>query len=196
MKKVFALLMIAVILVLSLSAVAEQQAESFIFRNGITWGMSTGEVFAQEGEGEKGESPAPETEIVRYPEIKISKYMSSLYFTFMRGGLRACAYVLDDADQDTFGYLSKVYDGKYGTGTEADEAERVSVMTSVLNMPESSLLQMDAPAIRKWELADGTQIWLYCGLDQGKPACRIIYLAPAGLFAEPAAEEELDYEGV
>ena len=59
MKKVFALLMIAVILVLSLSAVAEQQAESFIFRNGITWGMSTGEVFAQEGEGEKGESPAP-----------------------------------------------------------------------------------------------------------------------------------------
>ena len=169
---------------------AEETAETFSFRNGITWGMGREEVAAAEGsDGDYSEETT--CSFLKYDEVKISKYSGHLVYAFSEDALQVTAYLISDAKEDTLDYMLNAYDTKYGEGQEADFQELFSILLKV-NPDSRAPENLQDCTVRKWETSSGTEIWMIWGGSE-YDELMIFYISPDLLKPQ---EEEIDMTGI
>ena len=141
--------------------VPQAGAESFVFRNGITWGMSREEVAAAEGrEGNHWETAKYSG--LSYNEVKISQYSGHVLYAFSGDALQLIACQIRDAKQDAFDDMLNACDAGYGEGQEADVQELFSIILRV-NPNAGFTEDPQSCTVRKWTTGSGTEIWMLWG---------------------------------
>ena len=114
MKRLFAFALLLVLLVSAIPA----QAASFVFRDHITWGMSSEMVKFWEGSTKT--LKADKFTYLKYKNLRVSKYSFHLEYEFVGNKLVAAIYLREykksalDAFKKCFNYMKKVYCDKYG----------------------------------------------------------------------------------
>ena len=162
MKRCIALVILACVLFVSIG-IAED-SEKFVFRNGITWGMSPEEV---QNNGAIHLIKADESnESYFVVEIDVSKYKAVLELEFKHNQLFMIVYSFQDDSKQTYevmDYLYKALSLKYGdsantTFEEVDDVNRFLYGESPLLTPKSR----PEGRIYKFTNVDETDIYLYC----------------------------------
>lgn len=77
---------------------------------------------------------------------------------FYSDSLQECYYKLSNSSNEVCGYLTEVYDGKYGPGNN-----------KILD---------DGTKYREWILPDGTRIVVAATYENGSITCGALYMAP------------------
>ena len=173
----------------------QADAEAFVFRNGITWGMSREEVIGREGDvyDESGMNGILE---LTYRSVQISQYSGDMGCIFSADdasgyALQLCIYTLRDVEQDAFDYLMTAYDSKYGEHREADLQDLVDICGRI----DPNFTIGGNPqnySFCRWDTGDGTGIWMLWG-DFTNGVLNIFYVSPT--FLNPT-EEGPDLTGI
>ena len=158
MKKV--LLFVLVILfstvsVISQHALAEDAAgESFVFRNGITWGMTRDQVTALE-DGEYTESGLSGLDVLAYANKQAEQLDAQLGYVFYNDSLVMTLYyfVITPEQSDA---LRAAYVTEYG-GKEAGQEAYIQIAAK-MNVDPESLRVLDESYFCKWNAPGNTMI--------------------------------------
>lgn len=162
MKRCIILVILACVLFVS-TGVAED-SEKFVFRNGITWGMSPEEV--QECEEALLFPTEDSKDHYVSPGVYVSKYKAVLTLQFKNEQLFMIVYSFQDDSKQTYEVIDYLYEAlslKYGdsvntTFEEVDDVNRFLFGESPLLIPKSR----PQGRIYKFTNVDETDIYLYC----------------------------------
>ena len=163
---------------------------AFIFRNGVTWGMSMADVKGLE-EGECQESEADQFKTLFYQSVKVSKYTAGLGYAFRSDALVLCAYIFEDPDEAKFSYLEQAFDTKYGE-QQADAAGSFLALAKTINPEFYNEEDVQAFRLCQWKAAGDTSIWLVWETN-GSNTLSVVYTSPE--LVKPA-EEEINLDGI
>lgn len=137
---------------------SQADEEPFVFRNGITWGMSKAEVMALEN-GEASEYEEFGLIGLIYGDVRISRFNGELCYYFLNDALVVCGYQVSyDHTQESFEYLKKAYSAKYGEPEEGN-MESLYALGNRINPQFSSVFNFRQ--VLDWKTAGDTQIWMY-----------------------------------
>lgn len=143
------------------NAVKKEQpddSDSFVFRNGITWGMKEEEVVAAEGQYTR-EHRDENTRYLYYDPVQFSIVQDGILgyaFSNKTGNLIALWYVEQTASDETTETLQTAYRTKYGEELEADSAEFNAADYAIFGDPNEYIMD----SLHKWAGPAGTQIWM------------------------------------
>ena len=153
MKKTVAMLMICVMLLISVAA----GADTFTFRNGITWGMSKAEVMAKEGLDFKEETTGTYTYLWTDDVVQLSDYTAVLQYYFKDDSICWAGYSLL-VDAEMVAVLLNAFNTKYGMKTDGDSQELTDIMSKCV--PGGITDPSHDCVLCKWDAAENTQIWM------------------------------------
>ena len=177
MKKAFSIFLIAAMLFTCTLASADMQTNSFVFRNGIVWGMSQKEVTASEST--KGQAYAlNDLELLQYLNVSMSKFTATLFYVFDDSQLSMAGYMVESGSQETFDYLGSALCQVYGSTQTEIETEFIDV----LNYLNPSLYTEEEVAgfpMALWTTPDGTDIWMVWENVERSNVVEVIYVSPA-----------------
>ena len=202
MKKLLTVLVCLGMLMSFLPSCFADAADSFTFRDGITWGMSEEEVMGCE----KGQSSLfnrtddGALSILQYEGVQVSTLKNStLTYIFRDGALSSAIYMLNDADEATANYIIEAMASKYGEeealgykqyikirtylselsdafgNSDTEEGSEPPTIKEKLGLPEETLIYQVLSGA-SWELPDGTQI--ICTVQPLTQTPMLLYLCP------------------
>ena len=170
--------------------------EGFIFRDGITWGMTSEEIREKESNLKYVEN----TNIKGVGKLildgaKVGKYEDArLIYRFLNNALYSTAYCIDADESQAkyiFTYLEATLSKKYGDSHSTTDQDLDSYvdyykeMEGNINVNDDSsefideMIQLYTTA---WALPDGTTIFL--GIDNENNSVNVIYVAPYGILLD------------
>ena len=151
---------------------------TFLFRGGVTWGMSPETVRETEADLQMEERSQENWSVV-YPvnRVEVSRFFADLVYIFYQRQLRMILYAFDQNEKATgFSYLTGALSSVYGECEEASSADVVQWMDPVY---PGMYAEEEMRQVRTWYAPDGTRIYLYY---QNASAFSILYVSPgAGL---------------
>lgn len=159
MKRIIVLMILACVLFIS-TGIAED-SEKFVFRNGITWGMSPEEVQACEDETLLS-ADTPDTTLY-IPEVDVSQYVARLHYYFKKNQLYMCEYYFTKYLRETVtvkDYLTGALNSKYANG-EQDIPEILYCLFQQID-PEFCLSTIPDGSVYHFTTTDGTDVILTC----------------------------------
>lgn len=184
MKHCIVLVILACVLFVSIG-IAED-AERFVFRNGITWGMSPEEVRNLESVklATVGGNEDPDYSGLMTVDVAVSKYEANLGYDFKNDQLFMCSYTFQDGYQETYQVLDYLYGAlslKYGEGLETT-FETLDYVANIVygkyaHIPKYRL----SGRIYLFTYVDGTDIYLCC---DSKSSVVCVYYFNESLFEE------------
>ncbi len=168
------------------SSTPAEEATGFVFRNGVTWGMTLEEVQAQEGR--EADTTEPFTDYVTasvYYRVPVSRYTAnSLYYLFAEGALFLTNYEIaldllaSDAERDAdYTYLTNALSSLYGKANEIAPETISAFMRGITGRNDD----FTGTRCLEWKAADGTIIWQFLFNDR---YIEIFYISPAFDFAQ------------
>ena len=202
MKKMLAVLLCMGMLISALPRCFADAADPFVFRDGITWGMSEKEVVTREKQPRSlfNRTDDGTLSILQYEGVKVSAHRNStLTYIFRNGALSSAVYMLNGADKDTEEYIIEAVASKYGEAGAFGYRELIkfceymfelfaalgspgtkdgfdpSIISDGLGLPEETLANLVLPGA-SWELPDGTLV-----MCASKPLTQtpvLLYLSP------------------
>ena len=169
MKRLFVVFMIAFMLVGS--ALAEGTDASFVFRDGVCWGMTTDEVKSCESIEPFSEGGSTDAlNHLHYGPVTIGKWEDAyLEYLLTQNYLSCIIYTNIPGAQHT--YLHGALSSKYGNSTSVKAEEIASLLQSFNKTTEYGSITQGS----QWRLADGTCIYQFMYMD----STFIVYVAPS-----------------
>lgn len=155
MKRFIVLCIIVLVSITFFSSALAEEETPFVFRNGITWGMSVAEVQEKEGN-----SLVPTLNHFALFNVDVSKFKANLLYYFNNDKLLMCDYsilVEYDECEDTMQYLISALASKYGD----NDACSFSTLEKTFDMFYDFDFKIEYPKeIYKFSASDGTDIYL------------------------------------
>ena len=189
MKKCLSILLCLFLLLNGCAVFAEQaEANEFIFRDGVRWGMSEEEVIALEGE-EKNRNVESGFSALLYDNIEVSKYQGMLGYAFLKDQLVFSAYGIEDADKEMFDYLKTALEAVYGGETE-EYAEEIIPALNLLTGKSFNTEDIRRLPFDEWKAAGDTRICLILDGD----LLMVLYVSPD--FSDLLHPEEINTTGL
>jgi hypothetical protein len=139
---------------------AQENAQEWVFRNGVTWNSTIGDVMAcEDGEAETGEAEGMSA--LLYGDASVSRYSGQLLYMFDGDALLMAGYKMYSMAEEDIGYLKGALDFKYGAAVRNDvEYIRLVMRTIEERMGGEAENTMTEELQGMWRLEDGTLIFL------------------------------------
>ena len=169
MKRLFAVLLIVFMLIGS--ALAEGTGSSFVFRDGVRWGMTTDEVKSCESTAPFSEGGSADAlNHLHYGPVTIGKWEDAyLEYLLTQNYLSCIIYTNIPGAQHT--YLHGALSSKYGDSISVKAEEISSLLKSFNKTADYGSITQGS----QWQLPDGTCIFQFMYLD----STFIVYVAPS-----------------
>lgn len=155
MRKI--LVLILTVAMCAVCALAEP-AQGFVFRNGITWGMTYADASAAEGrECDYVHQFDGGCSLAYYTAVTVSRYTADMGFIFWDDALRLTVYdfiylgIADENGDDPFAYLLGAMESSYGAPAAADPVDAAAVINHV---SEGLYAPEELTDVYEWNLAD------------------------------------------
>ena len=174
MKRCIALVILACVLFVSIG-IAED-SEKFVFRNGITWGMSLEDVLRTEG-FENPEMFPIRKHFSSFSEVKVSGMDTSLVYVFDDNSLYACMYAIIDESINSEFAFSRLYmslSSKYGTPISYDKKLANYILQTVFDENTSA----SEDSVFRYAASSDTSTYLMILED----VCILIYILDDSLI--------------
>ena len=162
MKRTLAILLALMLVGCAALAEAAVQDEGFVFRNGITWGMTPEEVAAAENIEEADAFDYGEKlTFMEFEDVKaLANTEGDANFIFLNGALVVCGYEFDEEDIDVQTVLEAVK-AEYGEPTDSDPATLNALLGALTGPSELE----DGAFFAGWTLPDGTYVGITDSFD-------------------------------
>ncbi len=162
MKRTLAILLALMLVGCAALAEAAAQDEGFVFRNGITWGMTPEEVTATENIEEADAYDYGETlTFMEFEDVEaLANAEGDANFIFLNGALVVCGYEFDVEDTDLQTVLDAVK-AEYGEPTDDDPAALNALLDALMGPSEME----DGAFFAGWTLPDGTYVGITDSFD-------------------------------
>ena len=156
MKKLWAILMA---LLLVGGALAEG---AFSLENGVTWGMTEGDVLAIEGTADTEFGTYGGFETLEVEDVAFRGHEADVSYLFVNDALLMVAYELDIEDVDPAALVQQL-DGEYGAHVDDKGAAYYSFISRLTGTLYTMQPQVSGIGVN-WTLPDGTLATLLTGL--------------------------------
>lgn len=156
MKKLWAILMA---LLLVGGALAEG---AFSLENGVTWGMTEGDVLAMEGTADTEFANYSGFETLEVDDVAFRGHEADVSYLFVNDALLMVAYELDIEDVDPAALVQQL-DGEYGAHVDDKGAAYYSFISRLTGTLYTMQPQVSGIGVN-WTLPDGTLATLLTGL--------------------------------
>ena len=140
------------------AASAQEASDSFVVRDGITWGMSEAEVTALEGDGYQSEEQNGLT-LVYYPAVRLGDYEAHLIYAFASDRLQKAFYGVEQPDQEMFDSLKQNCRDAYGEEKETAPEALLALMDG-LQPGAVTMETVQGWEVCRWDAADGMEVGL------------------------------------
>lgn len=153
--------------------VMTEQQKSFLFRNGVTWGMNPQQVSIVENIPMKQFNPSEWSVLLSDSPVQVSRFYADLVYIFYQNALRMISYEFqNDCTVLNYQYLTGALCSLYGESRESNPSVIKGWMDRVYpNHYQLELIQRAA----EWTTEDGTSIYLYYFTDKNYA---ILYVCP------------------
>ena len=155
MKKPISILLCLVILFSVLPRCFAGNEDEFVFRDGITWGMSVAEVKEHEKPriAEELNTEGSNYTYIGYEGVPVSSYPNAnLFYMFKNGMLYGAIYSLDNASDQTVDYILDALSSKYGVPGKLGYTEVVKIMLYLYD------LAVQTASADSWEWFDPNNV--------------------------------------
>lgn len=183
----FVFIVAIVILAMVVVEATGEEAEPFSFRNGVTFGMSAGEIIAIESAQNFVDKDTWHTEMVhawtslnRGPEydIKISQYTGCIEYLLLNNAMQVAYYdIATNGEDEVYQNITKALSSVYGDYEEVDSETISSVMWTIY----PSYIDPGVSEARVWKRHN---VIIYQFVDKYEHLT-ILYLNPAFDYANP-----------
>ena len=156
-------------------ATPQGSAESFVFRNGVTWGMSREEVY--QCEGKQGDNRNFNGfQMVDYPGVTVSGFDGcKLSYWFDNDRLLVCYYNTGKYAPEKAETLAADYSAVYGEPVRADP-EALLALYARINEGYITDQTVNEYEYYRWDAPGGTQVWMLWAKEHG--FIEIIHVSP------------------
>ncbi len=177
MKKIMAIVLALLLVGCAALAEAAAQDAGFVFRNGITWGMTPEQVAAAEN---NPDADAYDDEALCFMKFEDVEALAGLEgdanYIFLNHALVVCGYQFDVVNADLETVLAAMT-AEYGEPTDSDPAALNAMLG---NLYDSTDELADDAFFAGWTLPDGT----YVGMTDSFGDIEVAFLDVAVLNAE------------
>lgn len=183
MKKLLAIVMA---LLLAGGALAEG---AFSLENGVTWGMTEGDVLAIEGTADTEFGTYSGFETLEVEDVAFRGHEADVSYLFVNDALLMAAYELDIEDVDPMALVRQL-DGEYGDHVYDKGAAYYNFISRLTGTLYTIQPQVSGIGVN-WTLPDGTLATLLTGLKKDDDDITVIYIdAGAASWNEDVALSE------